>query len=106
MLSSVVQLPEVPILEESHMRKSWLLCVLLGTLAWGQAQPGMAPDPAQAPSPATKPPAPAVEVAETAVVLTITGVCPAVPRTAAASKTVAGKPAAAPAKKPADCKTE
>jgi hypothetical protein len=91
------------------MRKSWLLCVLLGTLAWGQAQPGMAPappDPAQAPSPATKPPAPAVEVAETAVVLTITGVCPAVPRTAAASKTVAGKPAAAPAKKPADCKTE
>ncbi len=24
------------------MRKSWLLCVLLGTLAWGQAAPGSA----------------------------------------------------------------
>jgi len=42
------QLPDVPILEESFMRKSWLLCVLLGTMAWGQAPPGQAPVPAPA----------------------------------------------------------
>jgi hypothetical protein len=93
------------------MRKSWLLCVLLGTLAWGQAQPGTTagqapPSPAQAPTTAGKPPAPQAEVPENAVVLTIKGVCPAAPKTAAASKTGAGKTAAAPAKKPADCKTE
>jgi parvulin-like peptidyl-prolyl isomerase len=89
------------------MHKSWLLCVLLGTLAWGQAQPGMTaaqPSPAQAPGPA-KAPAPAAEVPETAVVLTIKGVCPAVPKPAAAS-TAGAHPATAPAKKPADCKTE
>ncbi|MHB8215555.1 MAG: peptidylprolyl isomerase [Candidatus Sulfotelmatobacter sp.] len=85
------------------MGKSWLLCVLLGTLAWGQAQPEMAP--AQAPG-ATKAPEPAAEVPENAVVLTIKGVCPAVPKTAAPSKTGANKTAAAAAKKPADCKTE
>ena len=91
------------------MRKSWLLCVLLGTLAWGQAQPGTAPaqaSPAQAPSAESKPATPPAEVPESAVVLTIKGVCPAAPKTAAASKTGAGKAAAAPAKKPADCKTE
>lgn len=100
------------------MRKSWLLCVLLGTMAWGQAQPGTPPaqpspapgpqvvggrlpSPMQAPSDAGKP---AAEVPMSAVVLTIKGVCPA---TAPASKTAAaGKAAAAPAKKPADCKTE
>jgi hypothetical protein len=91
------------------MRKSWLLCVLLGTLAWGQAQPGMAPvrpDPAQAPGAAAQPPVPLAELPESAVVLTITGVCPPAPRTTTASKTGASKSAAAPAKKPADCKTE
>jgi hypothetical protein len=95
------------------MRKSSLLCVLLGTIAWGQMQP--APTPAtppgsvQAPMGAA-PAAPAAEVPETAVVLTIIGVCPAAPKTTtAASKTGATTPAAgkpAPAKKPADCKTE
>src|ERR1700722_16264914 len=75
MLGLVVQLPDVPILEESCMRKSWLLCVLMGTLAWGQAQPGMTSAPA--PSAATKAPEPAAEVPESAVVLTIKGVCPA-----------------------------
>jgi hypothetical protein len=88
------------------MRKSWLVCVLLGTLAWGQALPATTPSsPAQSPaaaSNATPPP----EVPENAVVLTIKGVCPAVPRTTAASKTSTGKPASAPARKPADCKTE
>lgn len=90
------------------MHKSWLLCVLFGTLAWGQAQPGTPPpqaNPAQAPSAAPKSPEPAAEVSETAVVLTIQGVCPAAPKTAA-SKTAAGKTTAAPMKKPADCKTE
>ncbi|MGA8617040.1 MAG: peptidylprolyl isomerase [Candidatus Sulfotelmatobacter sp.] len=90
------------------MPKSWLLCVLFGTLAWGQAQPGITPaqpgaTPAQ--SATTKAPPPA-QVAESAVVLTIKGVCPALPKTAAASKTAAGKTAGAAAKKPADCKTE
>jgi PPIC-type PPIASE domain len=80
------------------MRKSWLLCVLLGALAWGQALP---------PSDASKPAAPpAPEVAMNAVVLTVKGVCPAVPKTTTAAKTGAGKTAAAPPKKPADCKTE
>ncbi len=93
------------------MGKSWLLCVLLGTLAWGQAQSGTAPAPPapaqqapmQAPGAATKPPAPAPEVPETAVVLTIKGVCPPAAKTATGAKTAT---AAAAAKKPADCKTE
>ncbi len=89
------------------MRKSWLLCVLLGALAWGQAPPEMTPaSPAQSLSAATKAPAPSSEVPENAVVLTIKGVCAAAPKTTTASKTGAGKTAAAPAKKPADCKTE
>src|SRR5882757_1642139 len=90
------------------MRKSWLLCVLLGTLAWGQAQPGTAPAQANAPAApgvASKAAEAAPEVPESAVVLTIKGVCPATPKTAA-SKTGAAKTTAAPAKKPADCKTE
>ena len=43
------------------MHKSCLLCVFLGALAWGQAQPGMAS--AQAPG-AAKAPAPGAEVPE------------------------------------------
>jgi PPIC-type PPIASE domain len=90
------------------MRKSWLLCVLLGTLAWGQAAPTemTPPSPAQSPSAASKAPAPPPEVPENAVVLTIKGVCAAAPKTTAASNTGAGKTAATTAKKPADCKTE
>lgn len=108
------------------MGKSWLLCVLLGTFAWGQAQSGTASPPPsaaaqqapaqqvpaqqapmQAPGAATKPPAPAPapEVPESAVVLTIKGVCPPAAKTAATPKAGAGKTAVA-AKKPADCKTE
>jgi hypothetical protein len=108
-LGSLIPLPDVPILEESCMHKSWLLCVLLGTLAWGQAQPEQAPAPqsqGEAPSAASKPLEPPKEVPETAIVLTIKGVCPAAPKRAAASKTGAGKTATAAAKKPADCKTE
>src|ERR1700686_2731908 len=98
------------------MRKSWLVCVLLGTLAWGQAAPGT-PPPAQAGAPDTmaKPQAPAdtsAAVPPEAPVITVNGVCPAKPKPAAA-KTAAGaaaKPAtetkaAAGTTPAADCKT-
>jgi hypothetical protein len=88
------------------MRKSWLLCVLLGTMAWGQMQPSPSPAPpgaAQAPNGGAPAPAPAAEVPEDAVVLTIVGVCPPASNATTASKTAAGK--SVPAKKPADCKT-
>ncbi len=113
------------------MSKSWLMCVLLGTLAWGQAQPGTpapssgaapaasASGQAQTPAPAAQAAqapaadnaapaaAPAPEVAPTAPVLTIKGVCPA---TAPKAKTAAPgtkSPAAAkePAKSSANCET-
>jgi hypothetical protein len=90
------------------MRKSWLLCVLFTTLAWGQAQPGTTPAqarPAQAAA-AANASTPPTEVPENAVVLTIKGVCPAAPKTTAASTTGASKSTPATAKKPADCKTE
>ena len=92
-----------------RMRKSWLLCVLLGAMAWGQAPPGAAssPSPAQAPNSA----APTAEVPENAVVLTVFGVCPASWATAGAKTVAQNKTATAAAKttvakKPADCKTE
>jgi hypothetical protein len=97
------------------MRKSWLMCVLLVALAWGQAPPGTAPAPSPAPgqsseagpaSEASKQPAESKEVPEDAIVLTITGVCPAgtAARTGTA-KTGDTKSSASTAKKPADCKT-
>ena len=98
------------------MRKSWLLCVLMGAMAWGQASPKAAPaGTMQGPTPKAAAPAgaaatPVAEIPENAAVLTITGVCPA-PSTAsaktAASKTATGKTttAKAGAKNPADCKT-
>jgi len=87
------------------MRKSWLLCVLLGTLAWGQAPASPnAPAKAAEPTEAGKT-TPAPEVAESAVVLTIKGVCPAgaKPETV---KTGNSKVATRVAKKPADCETK
>jgi hypothetical protein len=88
------------------MRKSWLLCVLGGAMAWGQAQPVQTPaSPGSAPKPAGNPNTPpTADIPESAVVITIHGVCPAAPKTAAAAKTASGKTAAA--KNPADCKTE
>jgi hypothetical protein len=92
------------------MRKSWLLCVLLGTLAWGQAAPS-APPPAQAaPAPMQSmgsKPAPvdtSASVPPTAVVITVNGVCPPAPKTSGAKGAAATK---APATKTstADCKT-
>jgi hypothetical protein len=99
------------------MRKSWLLCALMGTLAWGQAAPA-APPPQPAPSPMVmggRPQAPAAlpdtsaSVPADAVVITIDGVCAPQPKPAAA-KGAAVKPAAdakatAPKASPADCKT-
>jgi len=94
------------------MRTSWLVCVLLGAVAWGQAPPGSAAQPGntpQAPPPRgvqmqqPGPPPPSTDVVpETAAVLTIHGVCPPAPKTSAAG---AAKTATAAAKKPADCKT-
>lgn len=98
------------------MGKSWLLCILLGTLAWGQAAP-VAPTPPQGPGreEAAKPPAPptqestAADVAPTAPVITIEGVCPPQRKTTAASATaktgVASKTATASKTSAADCKT-
>jgi hypothetical protein len=103
------------------MRKNWLMCVLLGTLAWGQAAPS-APVPAapaavpgnvmrnpQAPQPAPSAPDMSASVPSTAPVITIVGVCAPKPKPAAAKGTDA-KPATAAktpaAKTPADdCKT-
>src|SRR5579871_6420167 len=85
----------------SFMRKSWLLCVLLGTLAWGQA----APPPQAVPGPAGGQPVDtSASVPPDAPVITVNGVCPAQPKTTAAAK---GTAAQAPATKTsaADCKT-
>jgi len=104
------------------MRMCWLLCVLTGTLAWGQAaQSAPPPQPAQAPAPtapargivsatpgmpgpqAAASPDTSASVPATAAVITVNGVCPAQPKPGAA-KDAAAK--AAPAKASvADCKT-
>ncbi len=100
------------------MRKCWLLCVLMGTLAWGQAAPAAPPaQPAQAPAPngaMPQGPAAPVDTSESvpadAAVLTIDGVCPPAPKPAA-PKGTAAKPAsadtkaAAPKASNAPCKT-
>lgn len=97
------------------MRMSWLLCVLLGTLAWGQAAPAAPPpQPAQAPAGMGARPAPAMpadtsaSVPADAVVITIEGVCTPQPKPATAAKGATVKPMAdtkTTASKPADCKT-
>jgi hypothetical protein len=81
------------------MRKSWLLCVLLGTLAWGQAAPNAPPQAQPAPAPSANdaqapPPDTSASVPATAAVITINGVC-AAPTKAAAAKGAAEKPATA-----------
>ena len=96
------------------MRNGWLLCVLLGTLAWGQAAPSAPPppQPGQAPMASeNKPPVDAsASVPAEAAVLTISGVCPPQPKTAAA-KGATAKPASTGAKtadakaSAGDCKT-
>jgi hypothetical protein len=88
------------------MRNSWLLCLLIGTLAWGQAPPAAAPRQSNPePDETEKAPVPPPEVPESAVVLTIKGVCsPSVK--AATSKTAAGKTGNTAARKPAECETK
>jgi PPIC-type PPIASE domain len=82
------------------MRKRWLMCVLLGTLAWGQAVPG---------TPAPPPTDTSATVPSSAAVITVKGVCPFQPKVTAA-KATAANPATA-AKSPAetspatDCQT-
>ena len=91
------------------MGKSWLLCVLLGTLAWGQAAPNAPPQPAAQAQAA--PVDNSASVPADAPVITIIGVCS--PATSGAAKTAAAKPAGGstataaktPAAKPAECKT-
>src|ERR1035437_9692306 len=87
------------------MRKSWLMCVLLGTLAWGQAAPSAPPPPQPAQAPADT----SAAVPPEAAVITVIGVCPAQPKTAAAKGTAAKPVTAAKApvaKTPAaDCRT-
>ena len=90
------------------MGKSWLVCVLLGALAWGQV-PSTAPPAKAAPVPQTQPAAPAdtsASVPADAAVITIRGVCAATPKPAAA-KGAAATPAkaTAPTASSADCKT-
>ena len=71
------------------MRKSWLMCVLLGTLAWGQAAPSAAPPP---PQPAPAPVDNSASVPPDAAVITVTGACAPKPA-APAPKGTAAKPA-------------
>ncbi|MGA8201172.1 MAG: peptidylprolyl isomerase [Candidatus Sulfotelmatobacter sp.] len=86
------------------MRKSWLLCALLGAMAWGQAQPGQTPAPGEGAKAASAGTPSTAEVPESAAVITIVGVCSPTAKAATVSKTAAGKAEAA--KKPAaDCKT-
>lgn len=84
------------------MRSSGLLCVLLASLAWGQAAPSNPPAAAR-PAMATPPADASSTIAPTAAVLTIQGVCATQPKTAAktagATKSASAKPATA------DCKT-
>jgi bifunctional DNA-binding transcriptional regulator/antitoxin component of YhaV-PrlF toxin-antitoxin module len=88
------------------MRKSWLLCVLLGALAWGQSAPAPAPgQPMQAPA---APPDLSASVPADAPVITVNGVCPSTPKAAAPkppSAAAASKAPAAPKTSSADCKT-
>lgn len=96
------------------MRRSSLLCLLFGALAWGQASPGT-PTPApgntmQSPAPAAQPTDSSASVAPEAAVLTITGVCPpakaAAPKGTAKPASGATAPKAAPAAtKTSECKT-
>ena len=67
------------------MRKSWVLCALLGAMAWGQAQPVQTPPPAAGaggtPNGAATAATPsAADVPENAAVITIVGVCSAAPK--------------------------
>jgi peptidyl-prolyl cis-trans isomerase C len=82
------------------MGKSWLLCVLLATMAWGQAAPSAPPPVSAPPASQMNPQAPATpadasaSVPPTAPVITIDGVCQPKPK-ATTPKGTAAKPATA-----------
>jgi len=84
--------------ETLEMRCLWLVCVLLGTLAWGQAKlasPQSALTRATAAAKGAEddddqPPTSASKVAPSATVLTITGLCDAGTAQATASSTSSG----------------
>ena len=93
------------------MRKNWVLCVLAGALAWGQATPG-GPPPQSSPAPG----AGAAQAAEaekdssasvppTAAVITIDGVCDTQSKTTAASQGTAAKGVTPAKPAAAGCKT-
>jgi PPIC-type PPIASE domain len=92
------------------MRRSLLVCVLWGAVAWAQAGPGAQAPVRQGPMPGMpKPPVTlpdtSASVSENAAVITVKGVCPA-PAKPAAAKGATVKPASATTKTPAaDCKT-
>lgn len=67
------------------MRKSWVLCVLTGTLAWGQAQSVPPPQGVQPPGGPQGQADTAAAVPADAPVITITGVCDVEPRPASAA---------------------
>lgn len=67
------------------MRKSWLLCVLTGTLAWGQAQSAPPPQAVPAPGGPQGQLDTAASVPADAPVITITGVCNPEPPAATAA---------------------
>jgi hypothetical protein len=95
-----------------HMRKSWLVCVFLASLAWAQTPQGAPPPAAAGQAPgggmaAAKPSAPpdmSASVPADAPVITVKGVCPATPKTAAA-KAGAAKAASTPKTSPGVCQT-
>lgn len=87
------------------MGKSWLMCVLLGALAWGQAAPGAAPtQPIPAPTMPPAPPDNSASVPATAPVITVNGICAPKPKPAAATGAAGAKTPAKPAAA-APCKT-
>lgn len=90
------------------MRMSWLLCVLLGTLAWGQSAPSTPPQNSPMPGMPAGPPDTSASVPDDAVVITVMGVCPEQSKATAAKSTAAKSAATAKSAVPkpsADCKT-
>lgn len=92
------------------MGKSWMLCVLAGALAWGQATPG-SPGPQSSSAPGVGAMNAQTEEAEknasasvppSAPVITIDGICDTPPKTAVAT---AAKPTTATKTRAAGCKT-
>jgi hypothetical protein len=92
------------------MRKSWLLCVLLGALAWGQAAPSTPPPVQPVPGGPRAPVSPvdnSASLPADTTVITINGVCTPQPKAASTGGTAAkSAPSSASAKgASAICKT-